>query len=202
MFPPVYRREHELWIGSMGMPAGLDSTAREHTNQRHTFSARYFFFEEDFLPGTFAPLLRASDNPIAIACFLLVTFLPERPLLRVPLLRSCIARSTFSEAFLPYLAISLLSRCSGEILQAYSRPRLKLHATNQFPGPKHLVFWSCSCRKTNVVGRKTVTYKTKGPRQMRWLGDPSDTADREVRGEISVRHILFISLRKSRRSFR
>jgi len=99
----------------------------------HTFSARYFFFEEDFLPGTFAPPLRASDNPIAIACFLLVTFLPERPLLSVPLLRSCIARSTFSDAFLPYLAISLLYRCSGEILQAYSRPRLNLHATNHFP---------------------------------------------------------------------
>jgi hypothetical protein len=134
----------------------------------HTFSARYFFFEEDFLPGTFAPLLRASDNPIAIACFLLVTFLPERPLLSVPLLRSCIARSTFSDAFLPYLAISLLSRCSGEILQAYSRPRLKLHATNQFP-LLSIWFLSCSCRKTNVVGLNfpTVPDRTKDSLEFR-----------------------------------
>src|SRR5437660_5075537 len=68
-----------------------------------------FFFEEDFFRGTLPPAFRASDNPIAIACFLLVTFLPERPLLRVPFFRSCIAFSTFSEAFLPYLAIVLSS---------------------------------------------------------------------------------------------
>ena len=56
----------------------------------------YFFFDEDFLRGTLAPAFRAWDNPIAIACFLLVTFLPERPLLRVPFFRSFIAFSTFS----------------------------------------------------------------------------------------------------------
>ena len=55
--------------------------------------------------GTFAPSRRASDKPMAIACLRLVTFLPERPLLRVPRLRSCIARSTFFEAFLLYLGI-------------------------------------------------------------------------------------------------
>lgn len=32
------------------------------------------FFFEDFFFGTFPPAFRASDNPIAIACFLLVTF--------------------------------------------------------------------------------------------------------------------------------
>jgi len=64
-----------------------------------------YFFAEDFLLGTLPPALRASDNPIAIACFLLVTFFPDRPLFSVPSLRSCIAFSTFSEAFLPYLAI-------------------------------------------------------------------------------------------------
>ncbi|HEY8227923.1 MAG TPA: hypothetical protein VIG25_21810 [Pyrinomonadaceae bacterium] len=63
-----------------------------------------FFFEEDFF-GTFAPSLRASERPIAIACFLLVTFLPDRPLFSVPLFRSCIALSTFLDAFLPYLAM-------------------------------------------------------------------------------------------------
>ena len=42
-----------------------------------------------------------------MACFLLVTFLPERPLLSVPLFRSCIARLTFFPAVLPYFAIAL-----------------------------------------------------------------------------------------------
>src|SRR3989441_6711791 len=64
----------------------------------------YFFFDEDFFLGTLPPAFLASDSPIAIACFLLFTFLPE-PLLRVPFFRSCIAFSTFSDAFLPYLAI-------------------------------------------------------------------------------------------------
>jgi hypothetical protein len=63
------------------------------------------FFEDPFF-GTLAPASRASDNPIAIACFLLVTFLPDLPLFSVPCLRSCIAFSTLSCDFLPYLAIS------------------------------------------------------------------------------------------------
>jgi hypothetical protein len=62
------------------------------------------FFDEDFLAGgTLPPAARASDNPIAIACLRLVTFLPDPPLFSVPRLRSCIVFSTFSEAFLPYL---------------------------------------------------------------------------------------------------
>ena len=65
----------------------------------------YLFFEEDFFRGTVAPSLRASDKPIAIACFLLVTFFPERPLFNVPCFLSCIAFSTFFDAFFPYLAI-------------------------------------------------------------------------------------------------
>jgi hypothetical protein len=65
----------------------------------------FYFFLEDFLRGTLPPSFLASDNPIAIACFLLVTFLPE-PLLSVPFFFSCIAFSTFSEAFFPYLAIA------------------------------------------------------------------------------------------------
>src|SRR5439155_23428671 len=69
----------------------------------HLFFDDFFF--EDFFFGTFPPSLRASDNPIAIACFLLVTFFPD-PLFRVPSLRSCIAFLTFFCAFLPYFAIS------------------------------------------------------------------------------------------------
>lgn len=38
----------------------------------------------DFLRGTFSPASLASDNPIAIACLRLVTFLPLRPLFNWP----------------------------------------------------------------------------------------------------------------------
>jgi len=48
----------------------------------------------DRFRGTFAPARRASLRPIAIACFRLLTLRPERPDLRVPCLRSCIARFT------------------------------------------------------------------------------------------------------------
>src|SRR5215204_4110963 len=64
------------------------------------------FFAPFFAGGTLPPASRASDSPIAIACFLLVTFLPERPLFNSPRFISCMAFSTFSPAFLPYLAIS------------------------------------------------------------------------------------------------
>src|SRR2546421_11942126 len=73
-----------------------------------TFPSTHLFFEDffdDFFFGTLPPSLRASDKPIAIACFLLVTFLPDLPLFKVPSLRSCIAFLTFFCAFLPYLAI-------------------------------------------------------------------------------------------------
>jgi hypothetical protein len=70
--------------------------------------AQNHFFLVFFLRGTFPPARRASDNPIAMACFRLVTFFPERPLRRVPLLRSRIARLTFCAAFRPYLAIRIL----------------------------------------------------------------------------------------------
>jgi len=57
------------------------------------------FLDDDFLDdlpflGTLAPAFRASERPIAIACFLLFTFLPD-PLRNVPRLRSCMVFSTF-----------------------------------------------------------------------------------------------------------
>src|SRR5512132_2131480 len=73
---------------------------------RRLYRERYFFFEEDFFPGTLPPSRRASESPIAIACLRLVTFFPDRPLFSVPRLRSCIAFSTFSEALLPYRAMA------------------------------------------------------------------------------------------------
>jgi uncharacterized protein YjbI with pentapeptide repeats len=65
------------------------------------------FLRDDFFAGTLPPSLRASERPIAIACSLLFTVLPE-PLLSLPRLRSCIARFTLSWAFLPYFAIVVL----------------------------------------------------------------------------------------------
>jgi hypothetical protein len=61
--------------------------------------------ERPRLRGTLAPAALASLRPIAIACFRLVTLFPEPPDLRVPCLRSCMARSTLSDAFFPYFAI-------------------------------------------------------------------------------------------------
>src|SRR6185369_6578950 len=59
-------------------------------------------FLDDFFDGTFAPSRLASESPMAMACLRLFTFLPELPLFSVPRFRSCIARSTFLLAFLPY----------------------------------------------------------------------------------------------------
>ena len=50
-----------------------------------------------------APERRASDRPIAIACFGLVTFFPLLPLLSLPRLNSCISRSTLFWALGLYL---------------------------------------------------------------------------------------------------
>jgi hypothetical protein len=65
------------------------------------FFAAFRFFDAFF--GTFLPLALASDRPIAIACLRLLTFLPERPLFRVPALRFFIARLTSVDAFFEYL---------------------------------------------------------------------------------------------------
>src|SRR3954471_14122062 len=68
------------------------------------FAGAFFaaaFLAGAFFAGTLPPSARASDSPIAIACFGFVTFLPEPPLLRLPCFISSIARSTFSPDFLP-----------------------------------------------------------------------------------------------------
>lgn len=46
------------------------------------------------LAGTFAPLRRASESPMAMACLGLVTFLPEAPDRSSPRFISCSARPT------------------------------------------------------------------------------------------------------------
>ena len=62
--------------------------------------------DDEFLRGTLAPFFRAFESPIAMACFRLVTFLPDLPLFNVPFLRSRMAFFTSVPAFLLYLGIS------------------------------------------------------------------------------------------------
>ena len=60
-------------------------------------------FAEDFFGGgTLPPAARASDNPMAMACLRLVTFVPDFPLFSVPAFISFMTLSIFSVAFLPY----------------------------------------------------------------------------------------------------
>ena len=59
-------------------------------------------FLVDLLRGTLLPDLRASDRPMAMACFRLVTLRPDLPLFNVPFLRSRMALPTFLDAVLPY----------------------------------------------------------------------------------------------------
>jgi hypothetical protein len=72
------------------------------TERCREYKAHYFF-----LLGTFFPARRASDKPIAMACFLLFTFRPLPPLFRVPRLRSCIARFTLFDAALEYFRAAM-----------------------------------------------------------------------------------------------
>jgi hypothetical protein len=67
------------------------------------------FFELFLFFGTLAPDLRASDNPIAIACLRLLTLRPERPLFSVPFLRFFIARLTLLDAFFEYFRAIIIS---------------------------------------------------------------------------------------------
>jgi hypothetical protein len=93
------------------------------------FVLRDFFadFFADFLAGTFFPSLRASERPIAMACFRLLTVLPDRPLFSVPFLRLCMARLTFFAAPLEYFRTMILSavhdrtRISAEHMDMFHR---------------------------------------------------------------------------------
>jgi hypothetical protein len=74
------------------------------------------FFAADFLAvtffaalagGTFAPLRRASDKPIAMACFGFVTLRPLRPERSFPCFMAFISRSTERDAPEPYFLCEL-----------------------------------------------------------------------------------------------
>ena len=71
---------------------------------------------DDLRFGTFFPFLRASDKPMAMACFRLLTLppLPPFPRLRVPRLRRRMALLTSFEALREYLrAIAILRHRFG-----------------------------------------------------------------------------------------
>jgi hypothetical protein len=79
------------------------------------FAGRPVLFFAAFF-GTFAPALLASDNPIAIACLRLVTFLPLRPLRRVPRFFSRITFAIFLFAPFEYFAIMICVWLGSEIV--------------------------------------------------------------------------------------
>ena len=64
-------------------------------------------FLDELFRGTFAPFFRASDRPIAIACFRLFTVppFPPGPDFRVPRFLRRIALATFLLAARPYLRV-------------------------------------------------------------------------------------------------
>jgi hypothetical protein len=90
-----------------------------------------------------APFFRASESPIAIACFLLLTFLPDLPLLSVPALRFFMARPTFFAApleylrffaFFAFLAIALILCWFAEASRLELGVRLKVHSLMDITG--------------------------------------------------------------------
>src|SRR5438045_8941714 len=82
-------------------------------------------FERFF--GTLAPFFRASESPIAIACFLLVTFLPDLPLLSVPAFRFFMARPTFFAAPLEYFRFFAFLAIASILLAVFWGIRAGIH---------------------------------------------------------------------------
>lgn len=92
------------WVESVLTPA----THRSGVGRRDEIRLRLFLITTNQaarLRGTLAPFFRASESPIAIACFRLVTRPPRPPLpeRRVPRFSRRMALSTLLPAALPYL---------------------------------------------------------------------------------------------------
>jgi hypothetical protein len=118
--------------------------------------------------GTFFPLRRASDRPIAIACLRLFTLPPRPPLplLSVPRLRRCIALFTSLEAEREYLramsylnaALTLLKKTNevGTLFHIAAAPRHDYapDAKHVLPGIKKRPR-SLACEQHRGKGRKT-----------------------------------------------
>jgi len=74
-----------------------------------------------FFAGTFFPLRRASDKPIAMACLRFVTFFPLRPDFSRPRLNSCISRFTSLPALGLYLRREPDLRDEDDLLREVER---------------------------------------------------------------------------------
>jgi len=86
-----------------------------------------------FFFGTLAPERRASDKPMAIACFGFVTFLPLRPLFSLPRLNSCISRSTLFCALGPYFRPLDDFLCDDELPEDFDRDVLRCELADLRP---------------------------------------------------------------------
>ena len=86
--------------GAFGMVLFRDDRSGAHSSQL------------DFFRGTLAPFLRASERPMAMACFLLLTVppLPPLPDFNVPRFLRRIALPTVLLAAFPYLGMVVSSR--------------------------------------------------------------------------------------------
>jgi hypothetical protein len=73
-----------------------------------------YFLRAPFFFGIFAPDLRASDRPMAIACLRLFTRFPERPLLSLPRFISCMARLTLRLPLFLLVAVQVLAGIERE----------------------------------------------------------------------------------------
>ena len=83
--------------------------ARDPDRDRRAVGRRHLLLpprRRAFRVGPCRPARRASDRPMAMACFRLVTFLPEPPLRSVPRFISCMAFSTFSRRLVAVLALA------------------------------------------------------------------------------------------------
>ena len=69
------------------------------------------------LAGTFAPFRLASESPMAMACFLLLTRFPLFPLFKLPSFILCIDRFTDFLAAFPYSGMKVSFRKVGLILR-------------------------------------------------------------------------------------
>ncbi|MCU1347235.1 MAG: hypothetical protein JWO56_265 [Acidobacteria bacterium] len=85
-----------------------------------------FFDEEALRDGTLPPAARASEIPMAMACFRLFTFLPEPPLFNFPSPYSCITFEIFFFDFGPYLLaipISFTNELHWFVCKGWARGR-------------------------------------------------------------------------------
>jgi hypothetical protein len=108
-------REREAVFLAEVLPEAVDFFLADFVREEpEVFAALFFgalFFAAFFFAGalgTLLPCFRASDSPMAIACFRLVTFFPLLPLFNLPSFISSIARFTFCWLPFEYLAIKII----------------------------------------------------------------------------------------------